>query len=74
MQGLIDSCIMAKLKNRHSGRLIDVWVSGNSGNNPKKFQWIKKLFGVVLLIVNLYWGFDYAICTYIYDVVGCLIC
>ena len=41
---------MAKLKNRHSGRLIDVWVSGNSGNNPKKFQWIKKLFGVVLLI------------------------
>ena len=42
--------IMAKLKNRHSGRLIDVWVPGNSGNNPKNFHWIKKLFGLVLLI------------------------
>ena len=41
---------MAKLKNRHSGRLIDVWVPGNSGNNPKNFHWIKKLFGLVLLI------------------------
>ena len=41
---------MAKLKNRHSGRLIDVWVPGNSGNNPKNFHWIKNLFGLVLLI------------------------
>ena len=41
---------MAKLKNKYSGRLIDVWVPGNSGNNPKNFQWTKKVFIFVLLI------------------------
>ncbi len=42
--------IMAKLKNKYSGRLIDVWVPGNSGNNPKNFQWTKKFSILVLLI------------------------
>ena len=41
---------MAKLKNRHSGQLIDVWVPGNSGHNPKKFLDPMKIFGLLLLI------------------------
>ena len=44
---------MAKLKNRHTARLIDVWVPGNSGNNPGNYHWIKKLVILILLLVIL---------------------
>lgn len=44
---------MAKLKNRHTARLIDVWVPGNSGKNPGNYHWIKKLVILILLLVIL---------------------